>query len=44
MTSIEFLTAESNIKVDKVDKRNDYQPQKPLIANQFLIVGFLRDI
>ena len=44
MTSIEFLTAESNIKVDKVDKRNDYQPQKPLIVNQFLIVGFLRNM
>lgn len=44
VTSIEFLTAESNIKVDKIDKRNDYQPQKPLIVNQFLIVGFLRNI
>ena len=42
VTSIEFLT--SNIKVDKVDKGNDYQPQKPLIVNQFLIVGFLRNI
>ena len=41
-TSIEFLT--SNIKVDKVDKGNDYQQQKPLIVNQFLIVGFLRNI
>ena len=44
MTSIEFLTAESNIKVDKVDKGDDYQPQKPLIVNQFLIIGFLRNI
>lgn len=42
VTSIEFLT--SNIKVDKVDKGNDYQQQKPLIVNQFLIVGFLRNI
>lgn len=42
VTSIEFLT--SNIKVDKVDKRNDYQQQKPLIVNQFLMVGFLRNI
>ena len=42
VTSIEFLT--SNIKVDKVDKGNDYQQQKPLIVNQFLFVGFLRNI
>lgn len=42
VTSIEFLT--SNIKVDKVGKGNDYQQQKPLIVNQFLIVGFLRNI